>query len=88
MIKIEQMAPELWRVTVDDSTSTTHEVLVPDAYYRRLTGGECSVETLLGKSFEFLLAREPNTSILRQFELPVISRYFPEYEATIKKDIE
>ena len=26
-----------------------------------------------------------NTSTLRSFELPVIGRYFPEYETTIKK---
>jgi len=35
------------------------------------------------KSFEFLLERESNTSILRSFELPVIGNYFPEYETTI-----
>ncbi len=55
-------------------------------YWRWLTGGRVRAETLVGKSFGFLLAREPNTSILRSFELlPVICRYFPEYETTIKK---
>jgi hypothetical protein len=39
-------------------------------------------ETLVEKPFAFLLAREPHTS--RSFELPVIGRYFPEYENTIK----
>ena len=34
--------------------------------------------------FEFLLARESNTSILSRFDLPVISRYFPEYESKIR----
>jgi len=38
---------------------------------------------LLRASFEFLLAREPNTSILRRFDLPVIGHYFPEYEQRI-----
>ena len=37
------------------------------------------------KSFEFLLEREPKESILRQFDLPLIGRYFPEYEREIKK---
>ncbi len=32
-----------------------------------------------------MLGGKPNTSILRSFELPVIGRYFPEYETTIKK---
>jgi hypothetical protein len=31
------------------------------------------------ESFAFLLEREPNTSILGEFSLDVISRYFPEY---------
>jgi hypothetical protein len=30
-------------------------------------------------SFEFLLEREPPSSILKTFELSVIERYFPEY---------
>jgi hypothetical protein len=45
----------------------------------------CAPKALVEKSFAFLLAREPNTGILRSFELPVIGRYFPEYESTIKK---
>jgi hypothetical protein len=40
---------------------------------------------LVEKSFEFLLERESNTSILSSFDLPVIGRYFPEYESTIRK---
>ncbi len=35
-------------------------------------------------SFEFLLEREPATSILREFSLDVISRYFPGYPAEIR----
>ena len=34
-------------------------------------------------SFEFLLEREPATSILRKFSLDVISQYFPDYPAQI-----
>jgi hypothetical protein len=33
----------------------------------------------------FLLEREPKESILGQFDLPVIGRYFPEYERDIRK---
>ncbi len=40
------------------------------------------------KSFEFLLDREPNTSILGRFDLPVIGQYFPEYEKKIRKMLE
>jgi len=48
-----------------------------------LTQGRFSTEELVSRSFDFLLAREPNTSILRSFDLAVISRYFPEYERVI-----
>jgi hypothetical protein len=40
-------------------------------------------EELIRRSFEFLLEREPKDAILRAFDLPVIARYFPEYEAEI-----
>jgi len=35
--------------------------------------------------FKFLLEREPNTSILSEFDITVIKRYFPEYEKEIKQ---
>ena len=38
---------------------------------------------LVRRSFAFLLEREPKESILRSFDLPVIGRYFPDYERTI-----
>jgi len=52
-----------------------------------LTGGTIPVADLLRLSFEFLLDREPKESILRRFELPVIARYFPEYEQAMKHRI-
>jgi hypothetical protein len=36
---------------------------------------------------EFLLEREPKESILTEFELPLIGRYFPEYEPELKRRI-
>jgi hypothetical protein len=52
-------------------------------YYEKLSGKRVAPEVLVEKSFAFLLERESNTSILRSFELLVISRYFPAYEKTI-----
>jgi hypothetical protein len=43
------------------------------------------VEDLVRRSFDFLLERESPSSILRTFDLPVIERYFPEYDRVIKK---
>jgi hypothetical protein len=86
MIDIEKITDDTYEVTVRAKNPTTHEVTVPDAYYRELTNGAVSPEVLLEKSFEFLLQREPNTSILSTFELPVINRYFPEYEHTMRDE--
>ena len=41
---------------------------------------------LIKKSFEFLLERESNESILREFNLETIETYFPEYPLFIKKN--
>jgi hypothetical protein len=78
----------MYEVTVRGRTITTHKVTVTPDYYEELTGGQVPVEVLIEKSFEFLLEREPNTSILRRFDLPVIGRYFPEYERAIREMIE
>jgi len=85
MITVDTIDEQTFQVTVTDRSTTTHTVTVDPSYYTKLTGGRVSAEKLVEKSFEFLLERESNASILRSFELPVISRYFPEYESTIRK---
>lgn len=74
-----------FRVTVSDNTTTTHEVTVQADYALKLTAGKLNTAQLVEKSFEFLLERELNSSILRSFDLSVIARYFPEYEKIIAK---
>jgi uncharacterized membrane protein len=84
MITVQPIDETTFRVTVEGrTTTTTHTVTVSPSYYEKLTGKRVAPEVLVEKSFEFLLERENNTSILRSFELPVIGRYFPEYEKTI-----
>jgi hypothetical protein len=82
-IEVKQQDPETFEVTVREATTTTHMVTVSQDYYQKLTGGKITPETLIEKSFEFLLERESNTMILSRFELPVIGDYFPEYEKTM-----
>lgn len=82
-IKIITQDAETFEVTVTAEAQTVHIVRLRRDYYQKLTGGEISAEKLIEKSFEFLLARESNTSILPRFELAVIARYFPEFEKTI-----
>jgi len=50
-----------------------------------LVGASVPPMRLIEESFRFLLEREPNTSILSTFDLPVIGRYFPEYEREIAR---
>jgi hypothetical protein len=82
-IVVKQTAPGVFEVSVGGRSPTTHRVTAPEEYVRSLTGGRAPGIELLRKSFEFLLEREPNTSILRTFELSVIQQYFPEYEQII-----
>lgn len=75
-----------YEVVVDGthgSGETTHTVVLRPEYYKKLCGGTITHEWLIIQSFKFLLEREPNTSILRHFDLEEIARYFPEYEAEI-----
>jgi hypothetical protein len=82
-IKVLQLDETTFQVTVSDNSTTTHEVIVLADYALKLTAGKITTAQLIKKSFEFLLEREPNTSILRSFDLSVIARYFPEYERII-----
>ena len=84
----EQPKGDGWecRVTVAEGASkTVHTVTVQKSCRDKLAGAEISAEQLVRKSFEFLLEREPKESILRSFNLNVISRYFPEYEQEIRR---
>jgi hypothetical protein len=67
---------------VDDGSTTHHAVEVSTAELERWGRGR-SAEDLVRESFRFLLDREPKESILREFKLSVISRYFPDYERVI-----
>ncbi len=84
MISVTSIDDTTFEVTVAAGTTTTHRVTVSDGDYQRLTGGTASREALIEKSFQFLLERESNTSILRTFDLPLIGSYFPEYEKQMK----
>ena len=76
-----------WAATViltdSDASTTRHEVTVTRAVLDRLAPGADDPGELVRRSFVFLLEREPKESILRSFDLPVIGRYFPDYERVI-----
>lgn len=60
--------------------TTTHRVRVPISLLERWGVPDADHERVVRESFAFLLEREPNTSILSDFDLPVIAHYFPEYD--------
>ena len=73
-----------YTVTIEDRVSTSsHTVTFEPDYVTKLLVGDETIESLLRRSFEFLLERESKESILSSFNLRVISRYFPEYEREI-----
>ena len=85
-IQVEKRREGEYRVTVEEPDGrSSHQVTLSADYHRTLTGGAVAPEELIRRSFEFLLEHEPKESILARFELPVIARYFPEYEREIRK---
>jgi hypothetical protein len=88
MITVNTIDSTSFEVIVEGQTTTTHLVTLTHLYYQKLTNNQVTPELLVKKSFEFLLDRESNTSILARFDLPIIERYFPEYEETIKTMLE
>jgi hypothetical protein len=73
-------------VTVaDDDSRSRHVVRVHRADLARLDPVDDDPSDLVRRSFVFLLGHEPKESILASFDLPLISRYFPDYEAEIRR---
>ena len=84
-ISVESSGGSVYRVVVTQGNSkTTHDVTVTPEDIARYAPGS-TPGRLLEASFEFLLEREPATSILSRFALPVIERYFPEYPRVIRQ---
>ncbi len=74
-----------WVATVDvdqRGTRTRHRVTLDQQDLERY--GATDPADLVRRSFEFLLAREPSTAILREFRITEIERYFPEFPAAIR----
>ena len=76
-----------WRCQVEVEAGgerTRHAVRVSRADLDRWGGGG-DVGNLVTRSFEFLLEREPASAILREFDLGVIQRYFPEFDQHFRR---
>ena len=87
MITVRHLSGDEYEVKVSGTTVTIHRVTLREADRQRLGGKNVSAKQLVEESFRFLLERESLTSILRSFDLPVIGKYFPEYEGEIRKQL-
>ncbi len=81
---ITELSKDKFEITVNVDQIIKHVVSVTDHMLLNLTKNKISKEELLNFSFNFLLEREPNTSILSKFEIIVISKYFPEYISKVE----
>jgi hypothetical protein len=88
VVRCERGRADGWMCTVTLAQAgrhvSTHRVSVSAEDLDRLTPGAPDPTDLVERSFAFLLEREPPGSILSSFDLPLIGRYFPEYESTIR----
>ncbi len=87
-IGTETEGPNRWdyqvRVTADGQTYD-YQVALSWADYDLWSHGRVAPERVVRAAFEFLLQREPASSILRRFDCSVIRRYFPEVDTELPK---
>ena len=76
---------DVFTVKVTNDVSTSHTVTVTDQSLADLTDNNVTKTQLLEFSFNFLLDREPNTSILSPFDINVISRCFSDYKDEVRR---
>ena len=84
-VSIKRRNDDVFEVTVADSITTIHAVTVTGESLTELTDNNVTKKQLLEFSFNFLLDREPNTSILTSFDIDVISKYFPNYREEVNR---
>jgi hypothetical protein len=89
MIEVRQTAEgdrlEFEVVVSEGQGETRHHVTMATSTYERLTARRHTAEQCVEAAFRFLLDREPKESILRNFDVTVISRYFPEFERELPR---
>ncbi len=80
------MAPGEYGVEVEEGNEITgHKIRLPRSFLDDLLLTEVDEELIVRETFEFLLEREPSTSILPEFSLEDVSRYFPEFPEELQR---
>jgi hypothetical protein len=88
-IEVTPLEPGAYGVRVTEGdTDTRHRVTVPPTLLDDLGIPQADPEAVVRESFAFLLEREPATSILGDFSLDAITKYFPEYPTELPRRLE
>jgi hypothetical protein len=88
-VRCDPAGRDAWRCDVEIAEAgavvSRHSVRVAGPDLRRLAPGDTEPQELVRRSFRFLLERESPSMILRTFDLPDITRYFPEFERELRR---
>ena len=88
-IQITPAGPHEFGVEVTEGSETTsHRVIVPPSLLDDWGLDDSDCEAVVRESFAFLMEREPASSILPEFSLAIIPRYFPEYRDELPERLE
>jgi len=78
-IEVQKISDTAFIVTINAKSQTTHNVTMSNKFFNQFSTFTVSDLDFIKHSFEFLLDRELNTSILKEFNLVAIGNYFPDY---------
>ena len=85
-MRVVSMAPGEFGVEVTEGNEVTgHKVRLPSAFLDDLLLAEVDEELIVRETIDFLLEREPATSILTEFSLEDVTRYFPEFPEELQR---
>ncbi len=85
-MRVVSMAPGEYGVEVEEGNETTgHKVRLPQTFLDDLLLASVDEELIVRETIDFLLEREPATSILPEFSLEDVSRYFPEFPEELQR---
>jgi hypothetical protein len=85
-MRVVSMAPGEFGVEVEEGNEVTgHKVRLPRSFLDDLLLTGVDEEQIVRETFDFLLEREPANSILAEFSLDDVSRYFPDFPEELQR---
>jgi hypothetical protein len=74
-------------VTLSDETGDANYSVTMDKDFVTRIGAEFKPEKVVEKSFEFLLERQSKEKILAEFDITIITHYYPEFIGELEKKL-